>query len=164
MNSPLSRNTTGSLTQFAYLIGGPIDFVVNGIINAMVAQIVFNCVQEVPLTGPHSALMVTGPMLFIMPCLTTLFGYQGGVMQRRLGDFGPPWVAGTPWLKPALRTGMIRSLAGGITGCAVLLLLGQLAGPEYTLDRVNFVWLNGLLAAILGYLLHSRAIILSGRL
>lgn len=152
------------MVRFAYWIGGPIDFVVNGLVNVMVAQILFGCVQEVPLTGRHSALLVTGPMLFIMPLATTVFGFQNGMIQRRLGDYGSPWVPGTRWLGPAIRVGLLRALILGGLGCFTLLLWNSLSGGDYHLSRNTYVWLHGLLAGSLGYVLHARAILLAGRL
>ncbi len=151
------------LRIFALCIGGPIDFTISGSINAAVAWWVFLAANRVELLGWHSILMVTGPMFFILPLATTLAGYLSGVTQRRQGKFSPEWVEGTRWVKQAWRIALTRAVVICPLGCGAIVLAHILLG-DVTIEKLNFVIGNGLLAGTLGYALHSTAILQAEKL
>ena len=151
------------LRVFALRIGGPIDFVISGTINAIVAWLVFLSAECVELVGWHSILIVSGPMFFILPLATTLTGYLGGVTQRRQGKFSPEWVEGTKWCGQAWRIGLARAVLICPLGCGAIVLAHNLLG-DVMLEKWTYVVANGLVAGSLGYILHSTAILQAERL
>jgi hypothetical protein len=152
-----------SLRAFAYRVAGPRDLVINVLINALVATWVYHGVDEVPLVGWLSLLVYCGPMCFLLPAITTYFGYLNGVVARWKGIAGPSWPAGTPWVRAAL----VRSFMRGAVVCACCLVcfltIDHLA-PNLALSKWTAVAVVGLTAGILGYVLHARAVVLAGRL
>ena len=102
-----NASPTPPIESFAYRIGGPIDFVISGGINAFAAWLVFYSASVVHLVGWHSVLMVSGCMFFILPLATTIFGFLSGVTQRRQGNFGAN-ILHAPFLHPNLWAGQPR--------------------------------------------------------
>ncbi len=161
--APSNATDLPPLRFFALRVGGPIDFVISGGINAIIAWLVFMSVERVEWVGMHSILMVSGPMFFILPLATTLMGYLSGVEQRRRGNFSPAWMEGTQWFAQAWRTGLVRAVVACPLGCAAIILAHNLAG-DAMLGKWVYVAANGLLAGSLGYVLHSTAILQAERL
>jgi hypothetical protein len=71
------------LSRFAWCIGGPIDFLITGLINASIPALVFWGDFVVGMWAFHSIWMVSGPMFFLLPLLTTISGVYGGAIQRK---------------------------------------------------------------------------------
>jgi len=150
------------LRDFAWKVAGPREFFINVILNAALAWICYWKADYVTIAGAAPILAYLGPMSFLLPLLTTFFGYMNGVIARRNG-IGPPWPEGLAWKKRALLAGLLR----GVLLCPISISLG-LAFHHFLFDGKLPLFAGmtaiGLIAGIAGYLLHAWAIECAGRL
>ena len=154
---PRSGKKPQSLRDLAWRVAGPRDALINFMINAPIAVLVYWSADRVPLAGPLSLLTICGPMSFLLPTITTFFGYLNGVGARKSGFLPPAWPAEMGWKRSAL----IWGIGSGLLSCAscflVLQALGQ-AWPDFTLSKWEAVAAVGLLSAAMGYGFHSIAV------
>jgi hypothetical protein len=154
---PRRTRPPASLSELAWRVVGPRDALINVAINVPIALLVYWGVERLPLAGHPSLLTMCGPMSFILPTVTTYFGYMNGVIARRSGRIPPAWQPNTRWKLPAT----IWGLGSGIVSCAtctVSLLVLASAWPDFVLTKWQAVGSIGLLAAAMGYLFHSVAV------
>jgi hypothetical protein len=152
-----------SLTKYAWKVLAPREFVIIVLINAPIAWFVYRHAERVPLVGWLSLLVICGPMSFILPALTTFFGYMNGVLARARGRAGSPWPAGARWRATAWRAGLCTAAVVGSCFIVSCILLDRVL-PGVTLVKGLAVIVVALYAGILGFLLHARAVIRAGAL
>jgi len=152
-----------SLSELAWRVAGPRDALINFVINAPIAILVYWSVDQVPLVGHPSLLTICGPMSFLLPTITTCFGYLNGVGARKSGYLPPAWPGDTAWKRPALAWGLVSGLLSCASCVLVLSALGR-AWPGFTLSKWEAVAAVGLLAAAMGYVFHSIAVSRTGKL
>ncbi|TVS10393.1 MAG: hypothetical protein EA424_25475, partial [Planctomycetaceae bacterium] len=112
-----------SLSGYAWRILGPRELLINLLINGLIAWWVYRHTSQVPVVGWLSVLVIVGPMSFIMPVLTTYFGYLNGVNARRWGRAGRPWTAGTFWQSKAWWAGLCAAAVAGPLSVIALLTI-----------------------------------------
>lgn len=149
-----------SLLKYAYQKAGPLELVIAAAINLAIASGVYWSAESLSLVGHPALSNMVVPMCFFLPLLTTFFGILNGRNQRASGKSAPSWPKEANWTAFALRLGMLRGVVGGVLA---YLVLHRLA---YSLDNPSMskwagVALIGVLAGILGYWLHSSAILLT---
>lgn len=152
-----------TLRGFALRVAGPREFIITLVINTIVAVWVFHGARDVPLAGGFSLLTYFGPMSFLLPSLTTFFGIMNGVNQRRSGRVRPSWPAGGRWIPAAIISGLVCGCCICF-GCVALFHLLDKLAPEIVMPKWVALGAIGLTAGVLGYILHSLAVVLSGRL
>jgi putative ABC transport system ATP-binding protein len=152
-----------TLGGYAWRVLGPREFVINVLINTPIAYLVFHNAVRVPLVGWLSLLVVCGPMSFILPTLTTFFGYLNGVLARSRRLAGEPWPLQTRWVSKAWTRGLLTAAVIGPACLIGFAALDRLL-PEVTFSKWGAIVLVGLYGGTLGYVLHARAAILAGRL
>lgn len=149
--------------RFAWRVAAPLDFVINLAINGGIAAWLFRGSPRVPLTSGLSVASMVVPMSFLLCAITTLFGWWNAVRERRSGRVTPPLPPGVPWLGRA----MVDALAAGSAAVAVTWLATVLAGatvPQATVSPGMATAGVGLLAGLLGYGFHGRAVTRGGRI
>lgn len=160
-----SRTTAAfrPLRGYAWRVLGPREFAINVAINTPIAYLVYRHAERVPLVGWLSLLVVCGPMSFLLPLLTTFFGYMNGVLARSRRLAGEDWPPQTRWRREAWTAGL---RAAALLGPACLLALAALDRllPGVTLSPGAAVATVGLYGGILGWILHARAVLRAGRL
>ena len=152
-----------SLRGFALRVAGPREFVITLVVNTIIAVWVFHGARVVPLVGGLSLLTYFGPMSFLLPAVTTFFGYFSGVMERRSGRVAPPWPDGGRWMGAAILAGLLRGCCFCLGGVAILYSLHALF-PDMVMSKWMAIGTIGLTAGMLGYGLHAWAAVRSGRL
>lgn len=161
-DAPL-RRTGLSVERFAWRVAAPIDLVINAAINGCIAAWLFRGLPRVPLTSGLSVAAMVLPMSFLLCAITTLFGWMNAVRERRHGRVTPPLPPGVPWLGRAV----VDGVAAGAAALAGTWLAVTLAATFLPLATVPYGMATagvGLLAALLGYGFHGRAVIRGGRL
>jgi hypothetical protein len=161
-NTDEKTNAALALCDFAWKVAGPREFLINFFLNAGIAWICYRKAEHLTIADNAPILAYLGPMFFLLPLLTTFFGYMNGILARQRG-IGPPWPAKFEWKKTALRTGFVR----GALLCPVCILfcLGFqqfLFAGQFSL--LTGVMLIGVIAGVAGYVLHASAIQRSARL
>lgn len=156
-----SKKNPMTVKEFAWRVAGPRDFFINLVVNATIPFWVFKGMDLVPLTGSHSVASVVLPMSFLLCTLTTFFGWFNAVKERRAGVVEPALVEGTKWAGQAWINGFSVGLP------AFLIVLGITFGvDQYAPDASVGFWAAvlgiGFGAGVLGYVLHSMAIVRGG--
>jgi putative ABC transport system ATP-binding protein len=152
-----------SLSGYAWRVLGPRELLINLLINGLIAWWVYRHTSQVPVVGWLSVLVIVGPMSFIMPVLTTYFGYLNGVNARRWGRAGRPWTAGTFWQSKAWWEGLCAAAVAGPLSVIALLTIESIR-PGLGFSRIGAMILVGGYGGLLSYFLHARAAIRAGRL
>jgi predicted RND superfamily exporter protein len=155
---PAKAPTT--LPGFAWRVAGPREFLIVSVINIMVAVWVFHRPVELPLVALWSYF---GPMSFILSTLTVFFGLMNGVNERRGGRVEPKWPAGGRWMGKAAIAGLVCGVCMWLVCFVTFQVLGRVL-PSVVVPKWWAIFAIGLTAGILGYLLHSLAVICSGLL
>ena len=146
-----------SLSELAWRVAGPRDAVINFFINAPVALAVYWSVDRVPFVGHPSLLTICGWMSFLLPTITSYFGFLNGVGARKSGALPPAWPEGQKWAISAIVWGLICGVLSYACCVLVLHLLGR-TWPDFALSKWQAVAVIGLLAAAMGYFFHSLAV------
>lgn len=152
-----------SLADYSWKVLGVREFVISVVINALIAYFVYRSAVRVPITGWLSLLVICGPMSFILPLLTTYFGYMNGVIARSAGRAGQVWAPGTRWKGKALKAALLTACA--VAPCAFATFYAfDLLLPGLTLSRASAVVFVAAYGGALGYFLHARAAIQADQL
>jgi hypothetical protein len=152
-----------TLVGFALRVAGPREFVITAVVNTLIAVWVFHGATRVPLTEGFSLGTYFGFMSFLLPLASTFFGFYSGVNERRSGRLGPAWPAGGRWLGAALAVAVGCAICVWGVGTGLLLMLDRLL-PAATVPLWAGIGIIGLIAGVLGYVLHAFAVVCSGRL
>lgn len=139
-----------TLEQYAYRIAGPIDLVINLVINAGIALYFLWNVEELPVVGWHSASMFFAPMTFCVLTFATFFGTMNGVTQRKAGLGKGPVSADVPWARMGWKSGLRLGTIGLVLYLAALVVIDH-RWPEWSVAGWKVIVLDGLAAGILGY-------------
>jgi len=145
-----------SLSDYAWKVLAPREFLINVAINAPLAFLVFRPAEYVPLIGWFSLYVYCGPMSVLLPFLTTFFGYMNGVLARAQGKAGKPWPAGAKWKVKALLAGVCAAVVVGVVTLAGFYLL-SVAIPGLFLSRLATVTIIAVSSGVAGGVLHARA-------
>jgi len=157
------RRAALPVERFAWRVAAPLDFVINLAINGGIAAWLFRGLPRVSLTSGLSVASMVVPMSFLLCAITTLFGWWNAVRERRSGRVTPPLPPGTPWLGRA----MVDGLAAGAVALAVTWLAtvaAEATVPQATVSSGMATAGVGLLAGLLGYCFHGRAVSRGGRI
>ena len=152
-----------TLHDFAYRVAGPRDAVINFAINAPIAVAVYYGLDSVPLVGVPSLLIICAPMCFLLPAITTCFGYWNGVVQRSTGRLPPAWSPVHRWARQAVLCGLMRGMVTcGM--CTLSLVAVNWFWPGLVLPKWIAVAIVGILAAALGFQFHATAVTRTAKL
>jgi len=150
------------LKSFAWRVAGLREFIINVVLNGLIATIAYHKATSMSIAGTASLLAYFGPMSFFLPLITTFFGHLNGVGARRAG-VGPPWPQETRWKATAIRSGLTLACL-----CCPLCILACLAlhalTPNLQFSKWTGVALIGLVSGIVGYVLHGAAVCRSARI
>jgi hypothetical protein len=150
------------LKTFAWRVAGPREFVINVVLNGLIAAIAYHNAASMSIAGTASLLAYFGPMFFFLPLITTYCGHLNGVGARRAG-VGAPWPQEARWKGTALRSGLaIACVCCPLCICVCLAL--QAVAPDLHFAKWAGVALIGLVAGIAGCALHGAAVCRSARI
>jgi hypothetical protein len=144
-------------------VAGPREFVITGVINTLIAVWVFHGATRVPVTDGLSLGTYFGFMTFLLPLASTFFGFYSGVNERRSGRVEPAWPANGRWTGVAVAVAVGCAICVWGVGMGLLRMLDQLL-PAATVPLWAGIGSIGLVAGVLGYLLHGLAVVSAGRL
>jgi hypothetical protein len=157
-----SVSADAALKRFAWRVAGPREFLINVVLNGIIAAIAYRRATTMTVAGIAPLLAYFGPMSFLLPLLTTFFGYFNGLVARRAG-VGSPCTPEIRWKAVALRSGLVRGCAC-CPACILACLAVQAIWPGLQFSKWMGVALIGLVAGVLGYVLHGAAVCRSARL
>jgi hypothetical protein len=152
-----------TLPQFAYLVAGPRDFVVNVAINMSIAWWLYRHEATTPWVGEPSVASMIVPMCFFLTVGTTFFGFLNGTVQRKKGLVTPALAPGVRWIRWAALTALAYGLFAAAVSAFVLWAV-HVSWPDIVMPRRMAVVGIGLLAGVMAYLLHSHAVLKTARL
>lgn len=138
-----------AVRRYAFRVAGPIDFVINVVLNTLIPWLFLRGTAQVPLFGLPSAFAFWGPMVACVCFFATFFGYMNGTrlcdaMADRQCNGGRNW--------------MRRGAAAG--ACYAVVTLGLLTGVlvilhsryEVTsMSSMSIILIDGSVAGGLGY-------------
>lgn len=150
-----------TIRRFALLVAGPRDFAINLVVNSTIPWLVFGSREEVALIGSPSVFHILLPMAFLLGSLTTFFGYFNGVKERRAGVVLPGLERPVPWMRTAVHSGLLVGSATLAVFVVLFFICWQLAG-DVAVPRYWAIGGIALLSGLMGYVLHSAAVIRSG--
>lgn len=149
------------LRRFAYFVAGPRDFVINLVINGVIAWWIFGGGDLVPLSGANSIFKMLLPMSAIESTLTSFFGLLNGIQElKRIAANGSSHAGRGRWFA----TAVIYSLINGAIGLLVVVGLSIAANrfaPDGAIAARYVPAVVGVLSGLLAYVLHSQAVIRS---
>lgn len=148
--------------RYAWRVAAPLDFAINLAINGVIAAWLFRGLSRVPITAGLSVTSMVVPMSFLLCSITTVFGWYNAVRERRRGRVTPPIAPGVGWFGRAV----LDATGAGFVGLAAAWLAAAAAGrsfPAATVSYATAVAGIGLLAGMLGYIFHGRAVQRAGR-
>lgn len=128
------------IATFAYRTSGPIDAVINLILNTAIPWYFLRAMDSVPLIGIPSFYAFVGPMVFCAAFFPSWMGYVNG-LRITTG-------------KPSYRAGVARALIIALIASAFLGMLMYLLHqglPELRISTRSTILIDGLGSAILGY-------------
>jgi hypothetical protein len=157
-----ATSTDARLKSFAWRVAGPREFLINVVLNGLIAAIAYHAATTVTVAGFAPVLAYLGPMSFVLPLLTTFFGYLNGLGARRAG-VGPPCPPVIRWKAVALRSGFARGCLCCPT-CILACVAVQAMAPDLQFSKWTGVALISLTSGVLGYVLHATAVCRSARL
>ena len=155
--------TRPAIQQLAWRVFAPIDLAINVVINGGIAWWLFAARPAVPLTGPAGLTAMVLPMTLILATVTTFCGFFNAVRERRSGRATPPLSRSAPWALRAVAEAVATGLGAWLVATALALGLAA-AAPAATLGPVAAVLAITMIAGLLGFLLHGRAVSRGGRL
>ena len=125
----------------------------------MIAWYVFGG-EVVPLAGPDSIFRMLLPMATIESTLTSFFGLLNGTQELRKKMKVKPALLWNRWFVSAAKYSLMQGMLGLLLFLAAMFTVRWLF-PTTVLAPRLVPPIVGLTAGILGYLLHSRAVIKS---
>lgn len=148
-----------TLQQTALWVAGPIDFVINLVINGGCPFLFLPLSASIPLFGIPSVAIFLAPMCFCVGFFPTFFGHRNGVLFRQGGGTLPPDYS---WKKKAVFEGLKYAAAAELFLGVMLLGLYWLSpGQQWSVWQLAIG--DGLAAAFLAYFFHVNAMLRAGR-
>ena len=139
---------------------GPRDFIINLIINGVIASFVFPSDQSVLLAGSDTIFKMLLPMSFIESTLTSFFGFLGGTQEIRKQTPHPDPIRWSRWFVFAVGFSLIRGLiALGIF--ATVMSICRWMALSVSIPGSLIAITVGLISGLLAYVLHSTAVVQS---
>lgn len=146
------------LRRFAGYVAGPRDFVINFVINGVIAWFVFGRSEAVPLAGPDSIFNMLLPMSAIEGTLTSFFGLINGIQNVLKRTASNSSLKRRGWVSFALVYSAIRGTVGFLFFLVAMFAIRSFC-PAATLPTGLVPVIVGLISGALAYVLHSRAVI-----
>ena len=148
------------LLWFAWFVVAPREFLIVAIINVPIFLFFYYKAESVTIAGSAPLLNYLGPMFFVLPLITTYFGFRNGILARRWG-IGPALPEGKI---PRKMWAIIAGTIWGCLCCPLCIILGlklQAAFPDLQFPMWAGAIIVGIVSGTAGYILHALAICFS---
>jgi len=162
MNLPADSiwNPPPGLRRYAWLVAGPRDLVINGVINGVIAWFLYRGYAEVPLVTGHSVFSMLVPMTFILSFATTFFGYLSGLQWLKSASKIDGGERKIPWMAAGIRAGLLTSVCCGFIALAALMVCQRYFLEQKFSASATIAGLTAY-AGALAYVLHALAVVRS---
>jgi hypothetical protein len=153
------------LENFAFLIAGPREFLINLVINSVIPWYLTKSIEYVSIWGNPSLASLFLPMSFILVAVVSMTGFTNGMTNGQLNkeNLIHYFQKETTWLKPALLTAGLYGLIA-LTTTSLIIWGLQLYQPNIQFSAQNVIVAQGLIAAFLAYAVQVNAILQSKNL
>ena len=106
----LSDASRRSVQRFVLRTAIPREFVINAMINGVIAFFVYRNRIDIPILGWGGLMAMLGPMSLLMPWLTSFFGVFSCAMARNVGIIVPSDPQDLRWLQRALKIALVNTI------------------------------------------------------
>lgn len=139
-----------AVRKYAYRVAGPIDLVINVVLNTIIPWAFLRGIPQVPLFGLPSAFAFWGPMVVCVCFFATFFGYMNGARLRHATAAKQPTGSNQSWMRHGAAAGLCYAIVtlGLLTG-----VLGVLHSQFQitSLSSLSVILIDGGFAGGLGY-------------
>ncbi len=153
-------NDGAEMTDYAYLVADPRDFLINLAINTSMPWLALRGVDYVGWLGNPSVLTLYTPMAFLLVFFVSFFGFFNGVTAGRLSPemLILKFKVNNRWIKPALKTALTYAFLSLLFFTFMIFVFNWLE-PEASFPKIPLIVFQGLLGGFLAYFIQVHCLL-----